>query len=62
MKNLCYAFLLAWLLTGCRDEKPLIVDARRSNDIERMLKVQKELTAHALKPIWQIRPGSMVWG
>ncbi|MCX6219930.1 MAG: transglutaminase domain-containing protein [Bacteroidia bacterium] len=54
MKNLCYTFLLAWLLTGCRDEKPLIVDARRSNDIERMLKVQKELTAHATKPIWQI--------
>jgi len=54
MKNLHYAFLLAWLLTGCRDEKQLIVDARRLNDIERMLKVQKELTAHTLLPIWQI--------
>ncbi|MCK9412342.1 MAG: hypothetical protein M0Q53_08595 [Prolixibacteraceae bacterium] len=45
---------MAWLLTGCRDEKPLIVDSRRLNDVERMLKVQKELTTHALKPIWQI--------
>jgi len=54
MKNLRYAFLLAWLLTGCREEKPLIVDARRLNDIERMLMVQKELTANSLKPIWQI--------
>ena len=54
MKNICCAFLLAWLLTGCRDENPLIVDARRLNDIERMLKVQKELTAHTLLPIWQI--------
>ncbi len=54
MKNVCIAFLLAWTLTGCRDEKSLIVDARRLNDIERMLKIQKELTAHSLKPIWQI--------
>ncbi len=54
MKNFCCAFLLAWLLTGCRDENPLIVDARRLNDIERMLKVQKELTSPSLKPIWQI--------
>jgi hypothetical protein len=54
MKNLCFTFLLAWLLTGCLDEKPLIVDAHRLNDIERMLMVQKELTANSLKPIWQI--------
>ena len=54
MKKLLVLLLLTRLLIGCESEKPLITNPGRLNDIEKMLKVQKELTAHALLPIWNI--------
>ncbi len=54
MKKLIYLFLFAWLLAACHNEKPLISDTGRLNDIERMLKIQKKLTVNSLNPIWTV--------
>ena len=54
MKKLTYLLLFIWLLAACSNEKPLISDASRLNDIERMLKIQKELTANSGIPIWTV--------
>ena len=54
MKKLLVLLLLTRLLISCESEKPLITNPGRLNDIEKMLKVQKELTTHALLPIWNI--------
>ncbi len=54
MKKLASLLLCLWILAGCRNEKPLISNSDRRNDIEKMLKIQKELTANSLKPIWTI--------
>lgn len=54
MKKLIPLLLFAWLLTGCQQEKPLINDPARLSDIERMLKIQKELTANSKIPIWTV--------
>ncbi len=53
--------LLYLILTGCSNEKLLIGNEDRLNDIEKMLKVQKELTAHALLNIWDVldKPASL---
>jgi len=54
MKILFYSLVLLPLLFGCSHEKPLISNPARLNDIEKMLKVQKELTTNAQIPIWGI--------
>ena len=54
MKKLFFLLLFIWILAGCRNEKTLISNPDRLNDIERMLKVQKELTANSLQPIWTV--------
>ncbi len=54
MKKLACLIFLIGILSACRDEKPLISNPDRLNDIEKMLKVQKELTANSLKPIWSV--------
>ena len=54
MKKLLFLLLFIWILAGCRNEKTLISNPDRLNDIERMLKVQKELTANSLQPIWTV--------
>ena len=54
MKKLLVLLLLTRLLVGCDREKPLITNPGRLNDIEKMLKVQKELTANSRLPIWTI--------
>ena len=46
--------LLPLLMVACTLDKPLISNPDRMNDIERMLKVQKELTSHAQLPIWTV--------
>jgi len=55
MKKLLYLLFFIHLLTGCKPEKPLINNPDRLKDIEKMLKVQKELTANSLKPIWTVQ-------
>lgn len=54
MKRLLYLLPVIWILSACQNEKPLIAHPDRLNDVEKMLQVQKELTAHSLKPIWNI--------
>lgn len=54
MKKLIYSLLLLPLLFGCSFERPLISHPGRLNDIEKMLRVQKELTANAQISIWGI--------
>ncbi len=54
MKKLACLLLFIGLIAGCRQEKPLITDSARLQDIEKMLKVQKELTANSLMPVWTI--------
>ena len=54
MKKLLVLLLLTRFLIGCESEKPLITNPGRLNDIEKMLKVQKELTANSRLPIWTI--------
>jgi len=49
-----FLLLLIVMIAGCRNERPLITNPDRLKDIENMLKVQKELTSHALKPIWTL--------
>ena len=54
MKKLACLLLFIGLIAGCRQEKPLITDSARLIDIEKMLKIQKELTANSLLPVWTI--------
>ena len=57
MKNPARIFLpMLFLLIfcGCQQEKPLISNPDRLQDMEKMLKAQRELTSNALKPIWTI--------
>ena len=46
--------LSAFILAGCQNEKSLISNPDRLKDIEKMLKIQKELTSNSLKPIWSV--------
>jgi transglutaminase-like putative cysteine protease len=54
MKNSNWFLLLLLIVTGCGNEKPLINNPDRLMDIAKMVKVQKELTANSLKPIWPV--------
>ena len=54
MKKLLFALFLVSVLAACKQEKPLIVNPGRLNDIEKMLKIQKELTVNSVIPIWNI--------
>jgi transglutaminase-like putative cysteine protease len=54
MMKIFYSLILLPILFGCSYEKPLISNPARINDIEKMLKVQKELTANSQIPIWSI--------
>jgi len=54
MKFLIQSLLLLPFLYSCSFEKPLISNPGRLNDLEKMLKIQKELTANAQIPIWHI--------
>jgi transglutaminase-like putative cysteine protease len=54
MRKLACLLFLVVALSACRNEKPLISNSDRLNDIERMLKVQQELTANSLEPIWTV--------
>ncbi len=54
MQKLTFFIVFIGFLVGCQNEKLLISDTARLNDIEKMLKVQKELTANSLLPIWSI--------
>ena len=54
MKKLPYILLLAWILFGCSNEKPLISNPDRLDDMAKMLKIQKQLTSKSIKPIWTI--------
>lgn len=53
MKRL-FLLLLPLLIASCVQEKPLITNPDRLSDINKMLKVQKELTSNAQLPIWNI--------
>ncbi len=46
--------LIAFLFVACTRQQTLIENPERLSDIQRMLSVQKELTAKSLKPIWNI--------
>jgi hypothetical protein len=54
MKKIFCSLLLFGILYGCQNEKPLIVNADRLKDVEKMLNIQKELTANSQIPIWSI--------
>ncbi len=54
MMKIFYSLILLPILFGCSHEKPLISNPARLNDLEKMLKVQKELTVNAQIPIWGI--------
>lgn len=52
--SLILPLLFLLTLSGCQQEKQLIKDPARLQDMEKMLKAQRELTSNALKPIWTI--------
>jgi len=54
MKKLPFVLLFTLILFGCRYEKPLITNSDRLKDMDRMLKIQKQLTSNSLKPIWTV--------
>jgi hypothetical protein len=54
MNKIIFLLLISWILAGCSYNQPLITNSDRLKDIENMLKVQKALTSHALKPIWTL--------
>ncbi|HWS01430.1 MAG TPA: transglutaminase domain-containing protein, partial [Prolixibacteraceae bacterium] len=54
MNKLITCLLLCLILNGCNNETPLISNQDRLNDIEKMLRVQKELTSNARVNIWSV--------
>lgn len=52
MNKMLFMLLTGIFMAGCTGEKPLISNPARLADMERMLKIQKELTANALIPVW----------
>ncbi|MCE1199721.1 MAG: transglutaminase domain-containing protein, partial [Marinilabiliales bacterium] len=51
-KSLPLFLLCLILVVGCQPKRALITNKERLADMERMIGVQKELTAHSLLPIW----------
>lgn len=51
-KILSLSLVLIFLVSGCQNR--LIQNPQRLSDIQRMLKVQKQLTSHSKTPIWDI--------
>ena len=48
------ALIISFLVISCSKKQELIQNPERKADIQRMLSVQKELTAKSLAPIWDI--------
>ena len=59
MRNIAL-LLFVLIFSGCQQEKPLISNPDRLQDMEKMLKVQRALASNTLKPIWNILEKSAI--